>query len=169
MVSYQCMQSVEFIRQSRMAKRQINIRRFDDEERRTHGWHVLLSRKKKTFSKFFSDASCGGKSKALKLAIAYRDEVDRMASDGNDLWRRSLLRRNNSSGIPGVGRYLAKSSPGDPGRPYWFAFWNDKAGKRRSCKFQVSRYGEAQAKALAIAERTAQLNALCRGVIPIDQ
>jgi len=70
--------------------------------------------------------------------------------------RNSKARRNNSSGIHGVGRYTPKA-----GSPYWIAQWLDLEGKHKSKTFSISKYGEGEAKRLAIDSRTkaiAQLN-----------
>ena len=42
----------------------------------THGWFVRGYRNGKTYSKLFSDRKIGGKAKALKMAKAYRDELN---------------------------------------------------------------------------------------------
>jgi hypothetical protein len=69
------------------------------------------------------------------------------------------LRKNNTSGIPGVGRYevVADSKTGRR-QVFWLAFWVDESGVRRQRKFFISIYGDRRAKRLAMAERKRQLN-----------
>jgi hypothetical protein len=113
--------------------------------------------------KTFSDAVYGGKRKALKVAVEYRDELLRRYSPYAHAIRvRTRLRRNNTSGIPGVGRYeeRANSKTGYT-RVFWLASWFNEQGDSRKRKFMVSHYGERHAKRLAVAERERQLNLVC--------
>ena len=105
----------------------------------------------------FSDGVYGGKRKALNAAIEFREKALAAVSNYEyHLHRRSILRRNNTSGIPGVGRYENISNPDKKTSAiFWVAFWNDEFGVRRQHKFSVLRYGEKEAKKLAIAARWA--------------
>lgn len=51
-----------------------NIIRVDHEASHTHAWRVTLQRHNDIVVKTFSDSIYGGKRKALKIAVAYRDE-----------------------------------------------------------------------------------------------
>lgn len=139
------------------SKDPLNIRRFEDAGKRTFGWFVLLSRMNVRHKKFFADAPHGGNAKALRAAKAYRDALKLVTDNDQKSWRRTQRRSNNISDIPGVGRYVARDSNGNPTKPYWQAFWNDEFGVRRSRKFSVSVNGEKRARDLAIAERRRQL------------
>ncbi len=140
-----------------------NITRIDRDENSTHGRHVTLQRKREIIGKTFSDGVYGGKRKALKAAVEYRDTL--LAQDEPfeyQLWVRTRLRKNNTSGIPGVGRYEVIDNPGTGRRrAFWQAKWTDANGDERTRKFSVLRYGERLAKRLAIAEREYQLNLAC--------
>ena len=82
-----------------------NIVCIDHEVSRTHAWRVTLQRHNDIVAKTFSDSIYGGKHKALKIVVAYRDERLRQYSHyAHAIWLRTRLRRNNTSGIPGVGR-----------------------------------------------------------------
>lgn len=135
----------------------INIRRFEDTGKRTFGWFVQLSRMNVRHKRFFSDGLHEGKAKALRAAKAYRDAVKLVTDSDQKTWRRTQRRSNNTSEIPGVGRYVARNNNGQPTKPFWQAFWNDEFGVRRSRKFSVSVNGEKRARDLAIAERRRQL------------
>jgi hypothetical protein len=140
-----------------------NIIRVDHEASHTHAWRVTLQRHNDIAVKTFSDSINGGKRKALKAAVAYRDELlCRYSPYGHAIWVRTRLRRNNTSGIPGVGRYEERANPHTGyTRVFWLAFWANEQGDSRKRRFMVSHYGERQAKRLAIVERERQLSLVC--------
>lgn len=140
-----------------------NIIRIDHEASRTYGWRVTLQRKGKIIVNLFSDGIHGGKRKALKAAIENRNALLSQHSPvEHERWLRTRLRKNNTSGIPGVGRYEVLANPNTGLRSaFWLASWTNENGAGRKRKFYVSRYGERQAKRLAIAERERQLNRVC--------
>ena len=113
--------------------------------------------------KMFTDGVYGGKRKALQAAISFRDYLLAEApSYEHQIWVRTRLRRNNRSGIPGVGRYDQLANPRTGRRAvFWLASWVDENGASRKRKFSVLRYGERKAKQLARAERERQLARVC--------
>lgn len=130
-----------------------NIRRIDDGFRRTHAWLVQVQRRSCIIVKMFSDGIYGGKQKALLAALEYRDVLIIAPSPAeHNLWHRTIIRRNNTSGIPGVGFYKRTNST-----EKWVAYWSNENGIRSSRTFSVNIYGKEQAKQLAIAERQRQL------------
>lgn len=154
-----------------------NIKRVDHDPKGDHGWVVTLQRKGAVIVKRFSDGICGGKREALKAAVEYRDSF--LARDkpfDHQIWIRTRLRKNNKSGIPGVHRYEVADNP-DTGnvRAYWVAAWTNEHGVTRQRKFSVARYGEEEARLLAIAERDYQLrrvvaiNVATRKIVSLDQ
>lgn len=140
-----------------------NIMRIDHEASRTYGWRVTLQRKGEIIVNTFSDGVYGGKRNALKAAIERRNTLLNQHSPvEHQLWVRTRLRRNNTSGIPGVGRYDVLANPNTGRRStFWLASWVNEHGAGRKRKFYVSLYGERQAKRLAIAERELQLLRVC--------
>jgi hypothetical protein len=140
-----------------------NITRIDTEANRTHAWRVTLQRMNRIEMKSFSDGVFGGKRKALRAAIEYRDSLlAEHAVDKHRVWVRTRLRKNNTSGIPGVARYEVLANPNTGRRAaFWLAFWVDEHGASRKRKFCVTLRGERQAKRLAIAERERQLSRVC--------
>lgn len=133
-----------------------NIRRMDDPSRSTHAWLVQVQRHKHAAIKMFSDNVWGGKRKALAAARQWRDEHTQPRGEyQHELWRRNILRRNNSSGLVGIARYERKPLPS--GKPshgaFWLAFWVDEHGISRKRKFSVRRWGEHRAKQMAIEVR----------------
>lgn len=144
-------------------KRPRNISRIDTEANRTHAWRVTLQRCNDIIFKTFSDSVYGGKRKALNAALEYRDALLLQNSPfAHQVWVRSRLRKNNTSGIVGVARYdrSANSNIGR-GKAFWQAAWVDQNGASRKRKFSVSLHGEHRARRLAIAERERQLRLAC--------
>ena len=140
-----------------------NIIRVDHEASHTHAWRVTLQRHNGIVVKMFSDSLHGGKRQALKAAEEYRDELLRRYSPyAHAIWVRTRLRRNNTSGIPGVGRYEERANPNRSyTRVFWLASWVNEQGDSRKRRFMVSHYGERHAKRLAVAERERQLSRVC--------
>lgn len=136
-------------------RRQPNIRRVDYPARRTFGWLVQVEVKGARHRKFFSDSVYGSRIAALKHAIAFREALKQKRDARYTLWRRNRLRQNNTSGIPGVGRYEKAT-----GSPFWMAFWDDHKGKRRAKKFSVGIHGEIGARRKAILARRQALKQL---------
>lgn len=140
-----------------------NITRIDHEQSRTHAWRVTLQRKNEIVVRAFSDGLYGGKRKALRAAVEYRDLlIAEYSVVEHHIWVRNRLRKNNTSGIPGVGRYDVLANPNTGRREvFWLACWTDEHGVSRKRKFHVVQRGETQAKRLAIAERRRQLDRVC--------
>jgi hypothetical protein len=141
----------------------INIRRIDNKTNRTFAWLVCVQRNNHIVTKMFTDTVYGGKRKALQATICYRDQLlAEVSSFEHQLWLRTILRRNNTSGIPGVSRHDKIVNPNTGSRRvFWLASWINEHGATRQRKFSVMLYGELQAKQLAIAERERQLKRVC--------
>ena len=140
-----------------------NIRRIDNDINRTHAWLVRVQRKKEITIKMFTDGVFGGKRKSFNAALEFRNKVLAGISEYEyNIHIRTILRKNNKSGIPGVGRYEAIQNI-NTGRKaaFWTAFWDDENGKRRSRKFYVSCYGEHNAKKKAVSKRKEMLKEVC--------
>ena len=101
-------------------------------------------------AKTFSDAIYGGKRKALKAAEAYRDELLRRYSPyAHAIWVRTRFRRNNTSGVPGVGRYEQLDNPKTGSvRVFWLASWVNEQGDSRKRKFPVLTMANARPNVL---------------------
>jgi len=130
-----------------------NIRRIDDDARGTHAWLVRVQRRSHINIKMFSDGIFCGAQEALAAALEYRDILIITPSPAeHNLWHRTIVRRNNASGIPGVGLYKRPN-----GTEKWVAHWIDENGIRKSRTFSVKIHGKRRAKQLAVAERKRQL------------
>lgn len=144
-------------------KRLLNIHRIDNEANRTHAWLVTVQRNTIIVNKMFTDHVWGGKRKALQAAEDFRAGLlAQVPQYDYYLHIRSTVRRNNKSGMAGVGRYESIDNP-RTGRKsiFWLASWTDEQGVRHRRKFSVLRYGERKAKQLAIAERERRLKEVC--------
>ena len=118
---------------------------------------VALRRMGKIVVKTFSDSVYGGKQEALRAALEHLDTLlGQVPLFEYRVWFCTRPRRNNTSGIRGVGRYEVVNKTA-----FWQARWIDEDGDRRERRFHVSRYGEHQAKLLAINEREYQLTRVC--------
>jgi hypothetical protein len=138
------------------------ITRIDHDKNRTHSWVVVISRKRKTYFRSFSDRTYGGKNRALAAAKRYRDEI--LATYPPMTLRAfcSILKSNNKSGISGVCRYVSnENNPkgGEP-RPYWVARWSPEPRKTKCKKFSIEKYGEEEAFHLAVLARQRALKQL---------
>jgi hypothetical protein len=133
------------------------ITRIDKEINRTHSWHVHLTRRGIHYNKHFSDGVYGGKQEALNAAKEYKDSIISKHSHYTKKDVCSKVRRNNQSGIAGVGKY---ASPGRNGKLHWFwlAYWTDENGSRRQRKFMISTYGEDEAFDRAVKLRKKMLS-----------
>jgi hypothetical protein len=121
-------------------KREKNITRFDYGN--THGWWVRFQRstagRHRVVSKMFSDAVHGGKRKALRAAVAWRDQTlaalsasdsgaARRAVERGYVKRTELARR--------VGTW-----------PVYIAWIRMPDGRAASTSFSIARWGEREAK-----------------------
>ncbi len=126
------------------------LSRYDLEEKRDHGYLVHLSRQGVLHRMRFADSKHGGKAGALKAARVWRDAVIEKYPHLSRAQYAQILRKNNTSGAPGV--YAIKNADGDI--TGWAARWLLPGSERTVIrKFAISMHGAARAKQLAIAAR----------------
>ncbi|QQR79233.1 MAG: AP2 domain-containing protein [Candidatus Moraniibacteriota bacterium] len=139
------------------------ISRMDNDSNRTHGWLVTIQRRGEIYRMLFSDKKQGGKKKALTVAKAFRDAIIAEYPLFSKQEHANLKKRSNQSGIVGVCRVVAfetKTLPPEKQRWNWVAAWPLPDGRRKRVKFSVQKFGEEQARALAIRAREEGLKAL---------
>jgi hypothetical protein len=140
------------------------ITRIDNERNHTHGWSATVNRASGKTHRIFSDGTSGGREAAYQLAVAWVEEHFEKFPLKSRTARNNTLRRNNRSGVPGVFRHPTDSS--DRPGAYWSAHWVVTPHTRPKIrKFSIDRYGEEQAKQLAIQARTRAMQAL-EGIVP---
>ncbi len=133
------------------------LSRFDHDDKREHGYFVMLSRRGERFQKRFSDGVYGGRRAALKAARAWLQEV----VDKHPTYTRQqyagIVRRNNTSGHPGVS--ALKHADGKIAG--WAAHWlMPGSSQYQTRKFMASVHGLERAKELAIRAREQGLKEL---------
>src|SRR5689334_23294961 len=96
-------------------KRHRNLLRRDHIASRTHGWLARVQRRHANLTRMFSDGKYGGYRQSLFAAMVWRAAVlDKLHNHRYTLWRRNKKRKNNSSGIVGVGRYRVQARLREP-------------------------------------------------------
>lgn len=151
----------------RTSRAMYGISRIDDDKHRTHAWRVSLRRQGKTLVRNFADQTHGGKGKALAKAKQYRDELLVKHPPTTRKKFCSILRRNNTSGIPGVCVFEKPYELQDgtvKSLRYWEANWPLNDGQNTKATFSVKTYGEEHARELAIKARKRGLRQL-KGVL----
>jgi hypothetical protein len=126
-----------------------NITRYDDER----AWFVHIERRGQKVTGWFADNVWGDRKKSQIAAQRFRDELlTRVEGDTRER-RRPPKGTRSKTGIVGVTveEYVVG------GRRYrrFVAGWKDEAGVWNRRRFLVQRYGEPQAKALAVEVRKA--------------
>ena len=130
------------------------IRRVDDKGH--HAWKVAVRRAGQYIHQYFVDTAHGGTAQALAAAIAWRDQtVAELTGADYAVWRRELMPPTNTSGIVGVSRGFVLKKRGKRTVKFamWTAYWQNANGKRSTRAFSVNKYGEEEAKQMAISAR----------------
>ncbi|MUZ64133.1 hypothetical protein GOZ98_15425 [Agrobacterium vitis] len=128
---------------------------FREEHNENHGagWWVNLRRRGIRVVRLFKDSIYGSPQASFDQAKAYRDAVMSVLPPATNHEQAVLLRKNNKSGISGVRHVeLAEDEA-------WEASLLTRTENKRE-KFSVRKYGEEQAKAMAIALRRKWLEEL---------
>lgn len=129
------------------------IQRVDN---RHHAWKVAVRRMNQYLHQYFTDSAHGGTAQALAAAMAWRDKTVAELTDVDyAVWRREWMRPTNKSGIVGVTRgiILKKRGKRTVKLAHWQAYWQNANGKRSTRSFSVNKYGEQEAKQMAISAR----------------
>lgn len=123
----------------------------------TIGWQVRIERRKRSYSKFFSDALHDGTAPALQAALQWRNTALTRLPDHEVATSHLHTPRNkrkaaeamNRTGVIGIGFSLYTLRHGDKA-PYVTCHWRDPAtGERRSSSFSINKHGLRGALRLA--------------------
>lgn len=122
-----------------------------DYEKAYDGWFVRYTRDGVTFRQTFPDSKYGSPEASLEAAKEWHDEAKTLLPPLNRKEFAELKKRNNTSGHVGVHR----SHQIKNGRKlyHWVASWSPAKGAQKSRRFSVLKYGEEEAKRLAIEAR----------------
>jgi hypothetical protein len=123
------------------------------------GWLVRLQRNGKAYARFFSDKRFGGIRIAQAAAREFRDQVLEQLPPPSRRIRAERLTVRNSSGVVGVCRIVRDDSNGAR-YEFWQATWSPAPGIRKTAKFSIRRYGDADAFKRARAARERGLNGI---------
>jgi len=132
------------------------ISRIDNERHSAHAWRVSLRRHGKRHVKNFTDKKYGGSELALRAAKQYRDTLVKEHPPISRKEFCNIKRRHNKSGITGVYTYRKTYTLKDGTVKeswYWEANWPNENGESVSKSFPVNRFGDEQAKQMAINAR----------------
>jgi len=140
---------------TRKPKRDAGISRIDQDEKRTHGFFVRLTRNGKIHNAFFADKTFGGKRKALKSARKHYRQLLQKHGPISRRDRAQIRRRKGSSAITGVRKTAVRR--GRHKFSYWVATWSPRPYALQRKLFSVKKYGSTKAKALAVKARKAGL------------
>ena len=120
------------------------------------GWVVAFVRRGASIQRSFHAERHGGMAGALAAAQAWRDDTA-LQTPATTLQQYSeYLRRNNTSGRPGVHRIervVRLKGGGAKTHVFWMARSPDGVRPSRSRSFAISRYGEEGAYERAVAAR----------------
>src|ERR1017187_10323828 len=147
------------------------ISRIDQPSHRTHGFFVRLQRKGRMHTAFFTDKMHGGREPALAAAQEYCRQLAAQLGTPVQLSRRDwaeVRRRKGVSGIHGVQKIVDRRFKRP--RIYWKATWSPEPYVVRRKWFSARKYGNAQARQLAIQASRAGLKSMkpaAPGVPPI--
>ncbi len=113
-------------------------------------YFVAIKRQGLHVARRFAASVHGGEEEAFKAAQEWRDRVLALLPPMTYRQLQTLVRDSNNSGIPGVGR------ADTPKGPYWTARIG-AAGQKTTKAFSVKKYGEENAKQMAIEARRQML------------
>lgn len=126
-------------------------------------WLARYTREGVTFSQFFPDSKFGGEDESFEAAKKWHDEIREIFPP---MSRREYMRQKKVTNTSGhVGAYRASSTTKKKsGKEFiydnWIASWVDDSGKKKFKRFSISKYGETEAKKMAIAYREKMVSML---------
>ncbi len=108
------------------------------------------------YQKFFSDLAEGGKRKALKAAIKWRDKTERKLGKPRTERKVAMPSSRNTSGVVGI-RETTKAMTRDGRKkgPVYEVWWFPKPGEIRKTSVSIYKYGQREAFRRAQALRKA--------------
>lgn len=134
------------------------VSRIDHPAKQMHGWYVRVPFRGQIHSKFFSDSKHGGKEKALKKAVQWRNKIEREI--GKPRTDRPVVTASprNNTGVIGVQRMVQiRQNKHAPPKEYpiYVVSWQPEPGVLKREIVPINKYGEEKAfmKACAIRRK----------------
>ena len=121
----------------------------------THGWWARMQRQGESVRTFFSDNQYGSIDDALRAAIQHQQEL--IDAFGTSITV-SKLKQLSIDPRERIFRRTDKAKGNGAPFEYWLARWYDKNHKIMSKRFGVKRYGEDEARTLALSATKANHN-----------
>ena len=123
------------------------------------GWYVRIKFRGEEHRKYFGDSVWGVYEEALEAAIQWRDEKEREL--GQPRTDQMVISKSRSDlGIIGVRRTMSRTGATDKDgnplpnyTPVYAVSWSPEPNVRKSTSFSVEKYGEEEAKKMAIELR----------------
>ncbi len=133
-----------------------SISRVDHEKKHAYGWFVRVAYQGKMHQKFFSDLAQGGKRKALKAAINWRNKTEKKLGKPRTERKVAMPSSRNTSGVVGI-RETTKAMTRDGRKkgPVYEVWWFPKPGVIRKTSVSIYKYGQREAFRRAQALRKA--------------
>ncbi len=129
------------------------ITRIENYKRRADGWWVRLQRQGRKFSKFFKDSDFASKDAAFEAAQTFYNQLaaEHPKATPQEHAERKTARTGEIIGV----RRLLKIDERWNGSIYevWEAKWSHGKKRQRVKTFSIEKYGEQEAKRLAIEAR----------------
>jgi len=119
-------------------------------------WEIKIKRRGKWTCEMFSDNTYGGIKPALAAGMKRRDEILKTLTPKYSRQENaSRMTKRNTSGIVGVRRRVEITKRGDKTWEYevWEASGSPRPGEQKLKRFYISKWGEDDAKAMAIEQR----------------
>ncbi len=132
------------------------ISRIDHEGKHTHGWYVRVCFDRKIHAKFFSDASNGGKEKALRKAVKHRNDLEKQLGKPRTDRIVVVSSTRNTTGVIGVQRTIRQTKLKDGAVLAGAVFevtWSPEPSAIRKTSFSIEKYGEEGAFLKAVEFR----------------
>lgn len=140
----------------------MGVSRYDYSDQ--HGWWVRIRRDNTPFQKFFYDSHYSTIGESLRAAIQYRHEI--ISSFPLERKRQGIPRSLPLEPENRIARRVTKGK----NQPYifWQAVWYDENHKKQLKRFSVNKYGEEEARKLALELATKSHNTNPKPIKELD-
>ncbi|HVT05365.1 MAG TPA: AP2 domain-containing protein [Thermoanaerobaculia bacterium] len=133
-----------------------SVSRIDQDEKHTHGWYVRVRFRGKEVSRFFNDKLNGGKRKALREAITFRDELERrIGKPRTDRFvvQRESTRKGDVVGVRQVVKFTSTAEGETRSHQVYEVTWSPEPNVVQRTSVSIRKYGKREALRRAIAIR----------------